>query len=118
MLLFRVYEKVTKKYTEGGGPLDFRGAVQNPCGGIIGKIWKVLRVKIILQKFVSAAKRTAMFWTGAKGKTFDKTQNRVLRKSKLQCVLAAADSRWKGKLYVIFVAAEKENWCELVESLE
>ena len=29
MLLFRLYEKVTKKYTEGGGPLDSRGAVQS-----------------------------------------------------------------------------------------
>ncbi len=29
LLLFRLYEKVTKKYTEGGGPLDSRGAVQS-----------------------------------------------------------------------------------------
>ena len=47
--------------------------------------------------------------------TFNKTQNRVLRKSKLQCVLAAAGSRWKEKVYVIFVAVERENWCGLME---
>ncbi len=29
MLLFRLYEKVTKKQTKGYGPLDSRGAVQS-----------------------------------------------------------------------------------------
>ena len=29
MLLFRLYEKVTKKYTEGFGPLGSRRTVQN-----------------------------------------------------------------------------------------
>ncbi len=38
MLLFRLYEKVTKKHTEGCGPLDSRSAVQNPCDEILGEV--------------------------------------------------------------------------------
>ena len=38
MLLFRLYEKATKKYTRGLLTSGLRGAVQNPCDEILGKI--------------------------------------------------------------------------------
>ena len=38
-------------------------------------------------------------------------------KLKLQCGLDAASGRLKGKLHVIFVAVERENWCVPTENL-
>ena len=60
MLLFRLYEKVTQKYTRGLRPSGLRGAVQNPCGEILGK-FETLSALSFFAKFISAAKRTAMF---------------------------------------------------------
>ena len=66
-LLFRLYEKVTKRDVflfflllqkepkssrEGCDPPDSRGAVQNPCGGIIDKIWKVQHIKIFCESLL------------------------------------------------------------------
>ena len=93
-------------------------SVQNPCGGIIDKIWKVQCIKFFCKSLLVPQIRTAMFWTGAKGQLQYERRIRFCEKSKLQYGLDTASSRLKEKLHIIFVAVEKENWCRLVKALE
>ena len=106
VLLFRLYEKVTKKYTRGLRP---SGLPENGSKLYTSVLW-ISFVAFRVWNSFQALNR-------CETQTFIKRRIGFCGKLKLQCGLDAASSRWKGIVHVIFVAVERENWCVPTENL-
>ena len=106
MLLFRLYEKVTKKYTRGLRP---SGLPENGSKLYTSVLWISIVAFRVWNSFQALNR--------CETQTFIKRRIGFCGKLKLQCGLDAASSRWKGIVHVIFVAVERENWCVPTENL-